>query len=124
MSRKQVVVGIALFVGVLHFIVGPHYQGPMQVFVSSYLIDLMLPFSMFLVLGLAGHPLVRSLALRALLVFGTGAVAETLQYFDVPVFGRTFDPFDYLAFAFSVMVAVLFEVKVLVYFDKRDDAEI
>ena len=51
--------------------------------------------------------------MRFVLVFGVGAVAETLQYFGVEVFGRTFDPIDYVMFAVGIVCAVIFERAVL-----------
>lgn len=113
MSRKPVVVVIALWVGALHFVVGPGYRGPWRGFVNGYLIDLLLPFVMFLLMGFVELRPVRPRVVRGLLVFGVGAGTETLQYFGVPVFGRTFDPLDYLAFAVGVSAAAVFEAVVL-----------
>lgn len=113
LTRKSVVVGIALFVAALHFVVGPGYRGPFPGFVHGYLIDLLLPFTMVLLMGFVeARPLAHP-AVRALAVFGVGAGTETLQYFGVPLFGRTFDPLDYLMFGIGVLGAVLFEATVL-----------
>ena len=38
---KQVVVGICLVVGLLHFVAGPGYDGPWPGFVRGYLIDIL-----------------------------------------------------------------------------------
>ena len=50
---------------------------------------------------------------RGIFVFATGAVVETLQYFGVPVFGRTFDPFDYIMYGIGIGFALIFEKIVL-----------
>jgi hypothetical protein len=113
MNRKPIVVSIALGVGALHFLTGPRYRGPLPVFVNGYMIDILLPFAMVLVLGVADQPLLRSDIVRSTLVFGTGAVTETLQYFGVPIFGQTFDPLDYVMFAIGVGLAVAFEKAIL-----------
>jgi hypothetical protein len=113
LTRKAVVVAVAVFVAALHFLVGPAYQGPFRDFVNGYLIDLLLPFAMFLVMGLVDLPFVRLPITRGLSVFGVGALAETLQYFGLPIFGRTFDPIDYLMFALGVLAAAGFEATVL-----------
>ncbi len=42
-----------------------------------------------------------------------GFLTESLQYFGVPIFGRTFDPLDYLMFATGVAGAFVFEWAVL-----------
>ena len=112
-NRKAIVVLIALVVGLLHFVTGPEYSGPFPSFVNGYLIDILLPFAMYLLLGVAGLPFLRSGLARGALVFAIGAVAETLQYFGVPVFGQTFDLLDYLMFGFGIGLAVLFERLVL-----------
>jgi hypothetical protein len=111
--RKRIVVLVALTVGLLHFLTGPSYRGPFPAFVNSYLIDILLPFAMFLVLGVAEQPLLRNTVLRGAAVFAVGAFAETLQYFDVPVFGRTFDWLDYLMFVLGIALALVFERLVL-----------
>lgn len=113
LGRRLLVVAIALGVGGLHFMTGPDYRGPLRSFVNGYLIDVLLPFAMYLVLGVTRHEALHSPIFRAALVIGVGAVTETLQYFGVPLFGRTFDPWDYLMFGIGVLCAAVFEWKVL-----------
>jgi hypothetical protein len=103
------VVAIALAVGLLHFITGPKYSGPFPAFVNGYLIDILLPFAMYLVLGLPELPILRSRLVRGILVFTVGAVSETLQYLGVPLFGRTFDLLDYAMFGIGIGLAAGFE---------------
>jgi hypothetical protein len=118
--RRRIIVAIALVVGALHFAVGPGYRGPLPRFVHGYLIDIVLPFAMFLVMGLIDRPLVGTRWFRAVAVFGVGAATETLQGFGVPIFGRTFDPLDYLMFAIGVLGAVVFEATVLERFPLQE----
>lgn len=113
MNRKRLVAGIALGVGALHFVTGPGYRGPCPAFVNGYMIDILLPCAMVLVLGVADQSILRSRVARGALVFGVGAVTETLQYFGVPIFGQTFDPLDYLMFGVGIGLAVVFERFVL-----------
>jgi hypothetical protein len=112
-NRKVIVVGIAVVVGLLHFLTGPGYRGPFPAFVNGYLIDILLPFAMYLVLGITRQSILRSGITRGAFVFAIGAVAETAQYFGVPIFGRTFDPLDYLMFGVGIGLAVVFERIVL-----------
>ena len=111
--RKVIVVSIAVAVGLLHFLTGPRYRGPFPAFVNGYMIDILLPFVMYLVLGVAEQPILRGGIARGVLVFAIGAVTETLQYFDVPIFGQTFDLLDYLMFGVGIGLAALFETLVL-----------
>ena len=111
--HKAIVVAICLGVGGLHFVTGPAYAGPFPGFVNGYLIDILLPFAMTLLLGIQESRVLRRNEVRVPLVFGVGFVTETLQYFGVPVFGRTFDPLDYLMFALGIGGALVFERVVL-----------
>ena len=111
--RKQVVVAIAIAVAALHFVVGPDYSGPGPTFVAGYLIDITLPFALVLLLGVSSIAPLRPPFVRAALVWGMGAGVETLQYFGVPILGRTFDPLDYGMYGIGVVAAVLFERLVL-----------
>jgi len=119
-ARKGIVVAVALSVGALHFVVGPGYDGPWPGFVRGYLIDLALPFSMYLLLGLVEARPWTSRGWRAACVFGAGAAVETLQYAGLEVFGRTFDPLDYLMYALGVGAGVLFEAVVLARLPRPD----
>jgi len=109
-TRKIVVVFIAVGVALLHFLTGPGYRGPFPAFVNGYLI---LPFAMYLVLGVARQSILRSGFTRGIFVFAIGAITETLQYFGVPIFGRTFDWLDYLMFGIGIGLGVGFERVVL-----------
>jgi len=77
------------------------------------MIDILLPFVMYLVPGVAKQTILRSGIARGVFVFAIGAVTETLQYFGVPIFGRTFDLMDYLMFGVGIGLAVIFERIVL-----------
>jgi hypothetical protein len=112
-NRKVIVVLIAVIVGLLHFFTGPRYCGPFPAFVNGYMIDILLPFAMYLVLGVAMISILRNGIARGVFVFAIGAVTETLQYFGVPIFGRTFDLLDYLMFGVGIGLAVVFEKIVL-----------
>ena len=111
LPRKPVVVAICLAVGALHLITGPHYRGPLRAFVTGYLIDLVLPFSLVLLLGvgLDRSPTLRLPAVRAMAVFLLGGAVELLQYLGLPLFGRTFDPLDLLMYATGAIAALAFE---------------
>jgi hypothetical protein len=111
LPRKPVVVAICLAVAALHLFTGPQYHGPLRAFVTGYLIDLVLPFSLVLLLGvgLEGSPTLRLPAVRATAVFLLGATIEFLQYLGVPLFGRTFDPLDLLMYATGAIAALAFE---------------
>ena len=103
-KKSALIVGIMVSIALLHIVTGPHYQGPFPDFVNGYLIDILLPMGLYLLLTPqdAKVPFMRPWIVKAVPVFLIGVVVETLQYLDVPIFGRTFDPFDYGAYALGV----------------------
>jgi hypothetical protein len=110
MTKKLVITGIALTVGALHFITGENYRGPLPDFVNGYLIDILLPMSLYLLLSLFPNRVICSPLFRAWAVFGFGCLVETSQYFGRPIFGTTFDPLDLLAYAGGVLLGVLLDL--------------
>jgi len=111
--HKIIVVFIAVVAGLLHFLTGPMYRGPYPSFINGYMIDILLPFAMYLVLGVANQSILRSGVARGVFVFAIGAITETTQYFGVPIFGRTFDLLDYLMFGTGIGLAAACEWIVL-----------
>jgi len=109
--RRPVVILLCIAVAALHLFTGPAYSGPARSFVTGYLVDLLLPFSSVLLLGVDPRVdrLLRSPVIRAFLVFLLGAFVELAQSFGVPLFGRTFDPLDLVMYAIGVTAAVGFE---------------
>lgn len=112
-NRKTIVVSIAVIVSLLHFLTGPNYRGPGPVIVNGYMLDILVPFAMYLVLGIMQEPVQLNSAARGAFVFAVGAVSETLQFFNVPIFGQTFDPLDYLMFVVGILLGIVFERKLL-----------
>ena len=109
MTKKLITI-IALIVGALHFVTGEQYQGPFPVFVNGYLIDVLLPMTLFLLMSLFQNRIIRSTLFRACAVFGFGCFVEMSQYFGRPLFGSTFDPLDIVAYAGGVLLGVLLEL--------------
>ena len=110
MTKKLTITGIALAVGALHFITGENYQGPFLVFVNGYLIDILLPMTMYLLSSLFESKLIRAPLFRACTVFGFGCFVEASQYFGYPLLGSTFDLFDILAYASGVFLGILLDL--------------
>ena len=105
-KKKGIIVIIAVVVGLLHFVTGPQYAGPFPVFVNSYLIDILLPFTLYMLLTLIGTALFADWAVKALIVFSLGLIVELSQYVDIPLLGSVFDPWDILMYAIGVGTAV------------------
>jgi hypothetical protein len=110
MTRKMIVTSIALIVGALHFVTGKNYQGPFPNFVNGYLIDILLPMTLFMLMGLFQNQFIRSALFRACAVFGFGCFVEASQYFGYPIFGSTYDLLDILAYAGGVALGALIDL--------------
>lgn len=108
--RRWITVLIALVTGALHFVTGETYQGPFPLFVNGYMIDILLPLTLVLLMGLFENRLIRSALFRAGAVFGFGCLVEASQYFGRPFFGNTFDPLDILAYAGGVTLGLLLDL--------------
>jgi hypothetical protein len=112
-THKLIVVAVCLTVGGSILLPAPGYRGPFPGLVNGYLIDLLPPFAMCLLLGIQDFEVLRRRTVRFVVVFGVECLTESLQYFGLPIFGRTFDPLDYLMFASGVGGAFVFEWTVL-----------
>lgn len=92
-----IIVAISLFVGLLHFVIGPNYQGIFRHFIRGYLIDILLPLNLYLLLQIA---LRKSISVKRARIIGAiftavfGTIVEILQLYKIEFLGSTFDPWD------------------------------
>jgi hypothetical protein len=112
LRKKIVIVSVVIPIALLHFLTGSNYRGPYPGFVNGYLLDILLPLALYLLLCLSGFSLLRSWAVKGILVFGVGAVVEIAQFFGVPIFGRTFDPLDFVMYGTGVILAAILDTTV------------
>ena len=107
MRRVAVVVCMNLAVGALHFVTGTDYRGPLRHFVNGYLIAITLPFGAYFLLALNNKAcrFLRPWVIKSGIVFIVIASAEVAQYFGIPIFGETYDPWDFVAYASGSLLA-------------------
>lgn len=110
MTKETIITIITLTVGLLHFFTGESYRGPFPVFVNGYLIDILLPMTLYLLMNLLEVRWIRSPIFRTTTVFLFGCAVETSQYLGCPFFGSTFDPLDILAYASGVLLGVFLDL--------------
>ena len=110
MTRKVITTCIALLVAGLHFFKGCIFQGQFHVFVQSYMIDVFLPMTLFLLMGLIPNKIIGSAFFRAVSIVGFGCFVETSQYLGYPIFGSTFDPLDIVAYTVGVALGALLDL--------------
>lgn len=110
------IVAISLTIGLLHFIIGPNYQGFLKDLINSYLIDLLLPLSIYLLFQIALRKfltIIKSRIIGALTTFIIGLTVEILQLNDIPVFGSTYDPLDIVMYTIGVLLGLLIDVTII-----------
>lgn len=112
-AKAAVVVGINLSVAFTNFITGGRPYGTLPVLVSSYLMDILIPFAFYFLLVLPSVRWLSSPWVRAGAVFLAASAIETAQFFGVRIFGETFDPFDYSMYALGVAAAACIDVWLL-----------
>jgi hypothetical protein len=54
----------------------------------------------------------------AITVFLIGFTVETLQYYDIHIFGSTFDYLDYLMYLFGVLLGLIMDYAIILISDK------
>ncbi len=123
MTKKSIyiIVCISLFVGLLHFIFGPGYNGPFRVFIRGYLIDLLLPMNLYLLLQISLRKKLSIPASRLLgagFTFLFGLTVELLQYSGIKFLGSTYDPLDILMYGSGVILGLLIDFFLLNRFEK------
>ena len=101
------VVCINLVAASLHFVTGPNYPGPWRHFVNGYLIAITLPFAAYFLLALNDETIgfLRPWFVKSAIVFAVISSAEVAQYFGRPIFGETYDPWDFVAYAAGALIA-------------------
>ena len=108
--KKVVIISIMILIALIHFFTGSNYKGPYPGFVNGYLLDILVPFGFYFLLGLIKFPLLKSWIVKSILVFGVASFTEIAQFFGVPIFGRTFDPVDFVMFGIGVILAAILDI--------------
>lgn len=117
-----IIVAISLFVGLLHFVTGPGYQGLFRHFVRGYLMDILLPLNLYLLLQLSlrKHLSVRTARITgALFTFAFGTTVELFQFYGIEFFGRTFDPWDLLMYGIGTGAGIALDLTLIDQFEKE-----
>lgn len=125
-SKKSIylIVAISLFVGLLHFVTGPGYQGPFKQFVHGYLIDLLLPLNLYLLLQLSLRKklsVLHSRVVAAVSTFSFGVVVELLQLNNIHLFGSTYDALDIFMYGAGVGLGLLLDLTIISRFEKLEN---
>jgi hypothetical protein len=102
-------------IAIIHILrIGNYLSGEFFRFYYSYFSDLILPFGGYFLLCAAELkiPILRHWKPKLVISFLVPALAETFQFFDIPVLGSTFDPLDYIMYAFGAISAAIIDTRV------------
>lgn len=94
--------------------IGSYLTGKLYDYYYSYFTDFILPLGFYFLLCAPERqlPILKHWGVKSAIVFLLPSIAETCQYFGIPVLGSTFDPVDYLMYAFGAMSAILIDTQV------------
>jgi len=115
-KRSVIIISIMILIALIHvFRLGSYLQGEWYNLYYSYFSDLILPFGFYFLLSSdeVRIPVLRNWKMKSAVAFVIPAIAETCQYFGLPVLGSTFDFVDYIMYGIGVGAAAVFETQVL-----------
>ncbi|MFN7043778.1 MAG: hypothetical protein ACK4M1_01165 [Flavobacterium sp.] len=121
-QSKYLIVCICLIVGLLHFLIGPNYQGIFKKFIGGYVIDIILPLNLYLLLqiGLRDYLTVnKSRIIAAIFTFSFGVIVELFQLNKIPLFGTTYDSLDVLMYGIGVGLGLLLDFTIITRLEKK-----
>lgn len=121
-KSTYLIVSISIFVGLLHFVIGPDYQGILRHFIRGYLIDILLPMNLYLLLQISlrrNIPVKKARFVGATFTFAFGTMVEILQHYEIEFLGSTFDPWDIVMYAIGVGLGVAIDLTIIDRFEKQ-----
>ena len=113
--KSLVVVSVMIPIALLHFVTGSNYKGPHPEFVNGYLLDILVPFGFYFLLCPQDvvFSFLKPWFVKGLPVFAVGFSVEVAQFYGVPIFGRTFDPLDFVMYGMGIILAAILDTTVL-----------
>ena len=113
--RLAVILSIVALTAAIHiFKLGSYFQGESNYFYYSYFSDFILPFTCYFLLCMYELylPILRRWEVKLAIAFLIPSIAETCQYFGIPVLGSTFDLLDYFMYGIGALTAAVVDTQV------------
>ncbi|HPI19780.1 MAG TPA: hypothetical protein PKY56_05355 [Candidatus Kapabacteria bacterium] len=117
-----IIVSFSIFIGILHFIIGPDYQGIFKHFIRGYLIDILLPMNLYLLLQISLRKYItvnKSRIIGTIIPFAFGTMVEILQLYEINFLGRTYDPWDIVMYAIGIGLGIVFDLTLIDKFERQ-----
>ena len=121
-KSTYIIVSISIFVGLLHFVIGPDYQGIFKHFIRGYLIDILLPVNLYLLIQISLRKNIsvnKARIIGALITFAFGTIVEILQLYEIEFLGRTYDPWDILMYLIGIGLGIVIDLTIIDKFEKH-----
>jgi hypothetical protein len=121
-KSTYIIVSISVFIGLLHFIIGPDYQGIFRNFIRGYLIDILLPMNLYLLFQIALRKNISVSKARitgSIITFAFGTMVEIFQLFEIEFLGKTYDPWDILMYAIGIGLGIAIDAAIIDKLEKQ-----
>jgi hypothetical protein len=121
-KSTYIIVSISIFVGLLHFVIGPDYQGIFKHFIRGYLIDILLPMNLYLLIQISLRKNIsvnKARIIGAITTVAFGTIVEILQLCEIEFLGRTYDPWDLLMYVIGVGLGIVIDLTIIDKFEKQ-----
>jgi len=115
-KSTYIIVSISIFVGLLHFVIGPDYQGIFKHFIRGYLIDILLPMNLYLLIQISLRKNIsvnKARIIGAIITFAFGTIVEILQLYEIEFLGRTYDPWDILMYLTGIGLGIVIDLTII-----------
>lgn len=113
--RLAIILSIVVLIAVAHILrIGSYLQGEWYNLYYGYFSDLIIPFGFYFLLcaNEPRMPILRRWEVKWAIAFLTPSIAETCQYFGIPLLGSTFDLLDYVMYGIGALSAVVVDTQV------------
>ena len=121
-KSTYIIVLISIFVALLHFVIGPDYQGIFKHFIRGYLIVILLPMNLYLLIQISLRKNIsvnKARIIGAIITFAFGTIVEILQLYEIEFLGRTYDPWDILMYLTGIGLGLVIDLTIIDKFEKQ-----
>lgn len=123
-SKKSIyiIVSFSIFIGLLHFIIGPDYQGIFKHFIRGYLIDILLSLNLYLLIQILLRKYMsvnKARIIGSIFTFTFGTIVEILQLYEIEFLGRTYDRWDIIMYAIGIGLGIVIDLTIIDKFEKE-----